>query len=66
MQKNRKMPTVVVVLSEDGVERSLIIVPEDDVELQERGHLLLARIAPQVALINNVLQQSADVESLAV
>lgn len=63
--QNRKMPTVVIVLSEGGVQRSLIIAPEDDVELQERGHLLLARIAPQVALINNVLQQ-ADAESLAV
>ena len=56
MRKKIKTPTVVVVLSEDGVERSLIIAPEDDVELQERGHLLLARIAAQLTLIDNALR----------
>ena len=55
-----KTPTVVVVLSEAGVERSLILAPEDDVRAQERGYLLLARITPQLASIDNALRAAVS------
>ena len=56
MNKIRKVPTVVVVLTVDGIERTLILANEDDVDGQSDAYQLLARISAQLALLDNALR----------
>ena len=53
-------PTVIVVLSPKGLEKAFVLYQEDDVDALEAGNLLLARISPQLALIDNALRQGGD------
>jgi hypothetical protein len=50
-------PTVIVVLSPKGLEKAFVLYQEDDVDALEAGNLLLARISPQLALVDNALRQ---------
>jgi hypothetical protein len=49
-------PVVVVVLTSKGLEKSFVFYEEENVEALEAGNLLLARISPQLALLDNALR----------
>ena len=49
-------PVVVVVLSPRGLEKSFVFYEEDNVEALEAGNLLLARISPQLMLLDSALK----------
>ena len=49
-------PVVIVVLSPRGLEKSFVFYEEENVEALEAGNLLLAQIAPQLALLDNALR----------
>jgi hypothetical protein len=53
-------PTVIVVLTPRGLEKAFVLYEEDDVEALETGNLLLARIAPQLTLLDNALRVGED------
>ena len=66
MQRNAKsdlspviqagQPVVVVVLSTQGLEKSLVFYAEDDVDSLEAGTLLLAKISPHLLRLDNALR----------
>jgi hypothetical protein len=49
-------PVVIVVLSQRGLEKSFVFYEDENVEALEAGNLLLARISPQLTLIDNALR----------
>lgn len=54
--------TVIVVLNPRGLEKAFVLYEEDDVDALEAGNLLLARISPQLALIDNALRQGGEAD----
>ena len=64
MRKTEKTPTVLIVVTEEGVQRSLILAREDDAVGQETGYRLLAKIAPQLVAINSALRGAAAVSAV--
>jgi hypothetical protein len=48
--------SVVLELTPAGLQRAYILYEEGDVDSLERGNLLLARISPQLLLIDNALR----------
>ena len=59
-------PVVVVVLSQKGLEKAFVFFDEDSVDALEAGNLLLARISPQLSLIDNALRQGEETAVSAV
>ena len=49
-------PVVVIVLTQRGLEKSLLFYQEDSVEALEAGNLLLAKISAQLTLIDNAIR----------
>lgn len=49
-------PIVIVVLSTRGLEKSMVLYEEENVEALEAGNLLLARISTQLTLLDNALR----------
>ena len=52
-------PIVVIVITWSGLQKSLLFYEEDSVEALEAGNLLLAKISPQLMLIDNALRRTA-------
>lgn len=50
-------PLVVIVASQKGLERSFVLYEEDSADSLEAGNLLLAKIAPQLVLLDAALKQ---------
>ena len=53
-------PVLVLVVSPQGLERTLILYDES-VEALEQGNLLLARLAPQLLLLDNAARGETPV-----
>jgi hypothetical protein len=48
--------SVVLELTPTGLQRAYVLYEEGDVDSLERGNLLLARLAPQLTLLDNALR----------
>ena len=51
--------SVVLELTPAGLQRAYVLYEEGDVDSLEKGNLLLARLAPQLTLLDNALRSGA-------
>ena len=53
-------PLVIIVLSQEGLEKSFVFYEEENAEALEQGNLLLARISCLLSLLDNAVRHGGD------